>query len=63
MNLNDSVTHCIAAEKKGIYISCSRILFIFNKRMLSAYNMKAIFMLIVRYQISGSHTSGKNHSL
>lgn len=62
MNLNDSVTHCIAAEKKGIYL-CSRSSFSFHNGILNTDSLKYICMLTFRYQISGSFTAGKDHSL
>ena len=60
MNLNDSVTHCIAAEKKGIPLVQNYSFFLF--RVLSTYSLDAIFCTF-RYQISGSHMPRKDHSL
>lgn len=44
MNLNESVTHCIAVEKRGIYLCFRRSLF-FNNGILNTYGLKSICML------------------
>ena len=62
MNLNDSVTHCIAAEKKGIYLFKSPPLSL-TIGYWNTCRLNGICILTFRYQVSSSHASGKDHSL